>query len=259
VSILDIGGTAISGAVVAFFGVPVIVILNGVSNLYAAASEFFIHMPKTVQQGEPVTVKGILHDSGSAIKTIVHDKFLQLFIPCALVLNLLSSGCGAMFLPFCLESGYSVEFYGIMMTVLSVSNLAAVALLGVLKLSPMKRYLFMAVGFCASTPLYVVAYLIGSFVPMCCFLFVGSFLNCIANALFNAAIMLALPEENRGAILGFIRSGSVGGTALSTVIYGFLGDVFPLKYVFAVGFSMSILPMILLCTNPRSKKFMLEH
>jgi len=71
--------------------------------------------------------------------------------------------------------------------------------------------------------------------------------------------MLALPEENRGAILGFIRSGSVGGTALSTVIYGFLGDVFPLKYVFAVGFSMSILPMILLCTNPRSKKFMLEH
>jgi hypothetical protein len=41
--------------VVAFFGVPLIVILNGLSNLYSAVAELFVHVPITVQQGRFVT------------------------------------------------------------------------------------------------------------------------------------------------------------------------------------------------------------
>ena len=40
---------------VAFFGVPLIVIMNGLSNLYSALSELFIRVPRTVQQGTPVS------------------------------------------------------------------------------------------------------------------------------------------------------------------------------------------------------------
>ena len=35
-SIIDLVGSAFSGAMVAFFGVPLIVVINGVSNLYSA-------------------------------------------------------------------------------------------------------------------------------------------------------------------------------------------------------------------------------
>ena len=41
-------GTAFSGVVVAFFGVPLIVVINGLSNLYSAFSELFIRVPRTV-------------------------------------------------------------------------------------------------------------------------------------------------------------------------------------------------------------------
>ena len=71
--------------------------------------------------------------------------------------------------------------------------------------------------------------------------------------------MLALPEENRGAILGFIQSASVGGTALSAVIYGFLGDLFPLYLVFTAGTLISLAPMLYLCFNSRTKNFILNH
>ena len=71
--------------------------------------------------------------------------------------------------------------------------------------------------------------------------------------------MLALPEENRGAILGFIQSASVGGTALSAVLYGVLGDVFPLYLVFAVGTAISLIPMLYMCFHPTAKKFVLTH
>ena len=72
-------------------------------------------------------------------------------------------------------------------------------------------------------------------------------------------MMLALPEENRSAILGFISSASVGGTALSTVIYGVLGDVFPLYLVAAVGTVISLVPMLWLCIHPKTREFVLEH
>ena len=71
--------------------------------------------------------------------------------------------------------------------------------------------------------------------------------------------MLALPEENRGAILGFIQSASVGGTALSAVIFGVLGDVFPLYLVFTAGNLLSLGPMLYMCFHPDTKKFVLEH
>jgi MFS family permease len=72
-------------------------------------------------------------------------------------------------------------------------------------------------------------------------------------------MMLALPEENRSAILGFIRSASIGGTALSTLIYGFLGDIFPLYLVFSIGSAISLIPMIYMSFHPRIKKFVLEN
>ena len=117
----------------------------------------------------------------------------------------------------------------------------------------------MAIGFSASGVFMLLAYLSASFVPMCILAFIGAFLNCAGNSVFNASLMLALPEENRGAILGFIESASVGGTALSAVIYGVLGDVFPLYMVFAAGTAISLLPMLYMCFHPKTREFVLEH
>ena len=117
----------------------------------------------------------------------------------------------------------------------------------------------MAIGFSASGVFLILAYLSTSFVPMCVCAFVGSFLNCAGNSVFNASLMLALPEENRGAILGFIQSASIGGSALSAVMYGILGDVFPLYLVFAVGTAISLIQMLYMSYHHRTKKFVLEH
>ena len=105
----------------------------------------------------------------------------------------------------------------------------------------------------------ILGYLSRQYLFVCIWAFLGNFLNCAGNTIFNASLMLALPEENRGAILGFIQSASIGGTALSTVIYGVLGDFFPLYLVFTVGTLISLAPMLYLCLHPQTKKFVLEH
>ncbi len=258
-SLINLVGTAFSGAMVAFLGVPLIVVINGLSNLYAAASELFVHVPRTVQQGTQVTIGGIMRDMKSAIKTIFSDGCLRLFIPCALILNLLGAGPSALMLPFCLEKGFTVDMYGYLMSVTTASSLVAVLILGVVKFKPRARFWILALGFSSSVLFFALAYFSTQFFPMCVMMFLACLTNAAGNAVFNAALMLALPEENRSAILGFIQSASCGGVALSALMYGFLGDVFPLYLVFAAGSILSLVPMLYMCFHKHTKSFILTH
>lgn len=258
-SLINLVGTAFSGAMVAFLGVPLIVVINGLSNLYSALTEVFVHVPRTVQQGTPVTVKGVMQDMCSAVQTVFSDGCLRLFVPCALLLNLLASGPLALALPFCLEKGFTVDMYGYMTAVMTSATLLCVLVLGVVKLRPKARFLVLALGFTSSVLFFTAAYFSTQFIPMCVLFFLGSLTNSAGNAIFNASLMLALPQENRSAILGFIQSASTGGVALSAVIYGFLGDVFPLYLVFAVGSLLSLVPMLYMCFHRQTKAFIMEH
>ena len=258
-SLINMVGTAFSGVMVAFFGVPLIVIINGLSNLYSAFSELFIRVPQTLQQGTQVSAQNILRDSKEAVRMIFSDKHLQLFVPCALILNLLAAGPLTLVLPFCMEKGFTVDMYGYLMAVWTAASLVCVVVLGVVKLTPKARFWVMAGGFTGSVLFFILTYLSTRFIPLCIMAFLASFTNCAGNTVYNASLMLALPEKNRGAILGFIQSASVGGTALSAVIYGILGDVLPLYLVFTAGSLLSLVPMVYLCFNPRTKEFVLNH
>ena len=258
-TLLHLVGTAFSGAMVAFFGVPLIVVINGISNLYSAASELFIHVPRTAQQGEKVTLRGILRDTRTAVKTTFSHRFLRLFVPCALIINLLGAGPFTLLLPFTLQKGFGVEQYGYLMTVWTAASLACVVLLGAIKFGPRARFWILAIGFCSSSLFLILAYLSTAFVPMCIWAFIAAFANVAGNTVFNASFMLALPEENRGAILGFFESASVGGSALSALVYGFLGDNFPLYLVFIAGSILTSIPMLYMCLHPKTKEFILNH
>ena len=258
-SFINLVGKALSGALVAFLGVPLIIVINGISYLFSAATEVFIHVPKTVQQGAKVTVSGILRDFGLAIREIFGNRFLQLFVPCALILNLLGAGPMTLMLPFCLEKGFTVDMYGYLMSVETAASLICVSLLGIIKLKPKARYYMMAAGFLVSIPIYILAYLSRQFILMCVLFFLGAFTNCMGNAVFNASLMLALPEENRGAIIGFVSAASTGGCALSAVIFGVLGDVFPLYLVFVAGNLLTIPPMLYLGLHKNTREFIISN
>ena len=258
-SFINLVGKALSGALVAFLGVPLIIVINGISYLFSAATEVFIHVPKTVQQGAKVTVSGILRDFGLAIREIFGNRFLQLFVPCALILNLLGAGPMTLMLPFCLEKGFTVDMYGYLMSVETAASLICVSLLGIIKLKPKARYYMMAAGFLISIPIYILAYLSRHSILMCVLFFLGAFTNCMGNAVFNASLMLALPEENRGAIIGFVSAASTGGCALSAVIFGVLGDVFPLYLVFVTGNLLTIPPMLYLGLHKNTREFIISN
>ena len=258
-TIVSMVGTAFSGVMVAFFGVPLIVIINGLSNIYSAISELFINVPKTINQGAEINLSGIITDIKTAVKTILSEPCLKIFVPSALLLNLLGAGAFSLMLPFCLEKEFSVDMYGYLMSIWTAASLVSVVILGAIKFSPKARFWIMALSFTASTILLAFGYLSRSFLALCIFASLGAITNTAGNTIFNASLMLALPEENRSAILGFLQSASTGGMALSTLIYGLLGDVFPLQYLFAIGTLLSLAPMMYLCFNKKTREFILSN
>jgi MFS family permease len=200
-------------------------------------------------------VKGVLSDTLVAAKTILSDGCLRIFVPCALILNLLAAGAFSLMLPFCMEKGFTVDTYGYLVSIYSAACLVAVLMLGIVKLKPKTQFWFMSLGFTVSIPFMISVYFSQNFILMCVFAFMAGFLNCIGNSIFNASMMLALPEMNRSAILGTFRSACVGGSALSAVLYGLLGEVFPLYITFAIGSALSLPLMIFMCFHPRIKQF----
>ena len=252
-------GKALSGALTAFFGVPVIIFLNGISYLFSAFTELFIRVPQTKHQGEKVTVKGVLGDFTAAVRTILRDRFLRLFGPCTLAINLLAAGPMMLMLPFTMEKGFTVEQYGYLMSAQTAASLICVCLLGVVKLPPRLRYYAMGIGFLGYLLCSTGAYLATDYAAICILLFLAYFACTLGNSIFNAALMLALPEENRGGILGFVGAASMGGGALSSVVYGVLCDIFPLPLVFLGGNLLALIPMLHLCLHKNTKEFILQH
>lgn len=258
-ALITLVGKAFSGVLVTLLGVPLIVVLNGVSYLISAVTEMFIRVPRTVQQGQKVTVRSVLTDFGRAVKAIFSNQCLKLFVPFALILNLLGAGPTSLMLPFCMDKGFTTDMYGYLLSVEVAGSLLCVLALGVFKFKPKTRFILMAVGFIGSQALCMLAFFMSDFLPMAVLLFLSAMFNAAGNSIFNAALMLALPEENRGAILGFIDAASVGGCALSAVIYGFLGEIFPLYLVFAAGSLISLPLALYLFFHKDTRDFILTH
>lgn len=256
---INLVGKALSGALVAFIGVPLIITLNGISYLISAFTEMFIDVPKTKRQGEKVTIRGILSDFKMAFIGIFTNKFLKIFVPSAMLLNLLGSGPGSLMLPFMLEKGFTVELYGYFMSVETAASLICVFLLGIFKMKKTTRYYMMAAGFISSCLFYTMTYLATDFLWMCIWMFIGCFVNCLGNSIFSATLVLAMPEENRAAMLGFLNAMSMGGCALSAVIFGVLGEMMPLYLLFVAGNVVSIPLMVWMCLHKNTKEFILEQ
>jgi len=258
-SLISLVGKAFSGVLVAVAGVPLIVVINGVCYLISAVTEMFIRVPRTVQQGEKVTIKGVLTDFSRAVKAIFANPCLKIFVPFAVILNFLCAGPMTLMLPFCMDKGFTMDMYGYLLSIEMAGSMIAVLTLGVIQLKPKTRFILMAVGFIGAQALCVPAYLSTAFLPMAGLLFLSALLNAAGNAIFNAALMLALPDENRGAILGFVSAASTGGCALSAVVYGVLGDLFPLHLVFVAGCVLALPFALYLFCHRSTRDFILTH
>lgn len=220
-STVDLIGNSLSGAVVALFGIAPIILLNGISFVVSAITEFFIAVPLNEKKGV-LSIKTIIKDVFYGGKLSITLPLLNRFMLTSILCNVLGSGMQAMLLPLSLTKGLTLEEYGIFLSGISAVGIVASFVIGVLKMTRVSKFNVMIYMFVLSH-----AFIIGSMAFSNKWLYMGLFIlstfaNIMANSIFNASFMIAIPQENRATIFGFM-------------IYGFLGEFMSLAVVTAIG------------------------
>lgn len=255
-SLISLIGKGLSGAMIAFLGIPVMILINGVSFLFSAFTEMFIKVEKQEKQGTRISIKNVVDDLKGGINYLAKNVYFRKLILGALLANLFASGFSAMLYPFAIEKGFNLNEYGIFMAFSSLAGLIGMATVGVIKIPPKHRHLVMGVSFLFSTIFTVLALLSKSFIGVSSITFLADFFNIIANSILSAFMITSMPAQSRGMILGLFMAGSSGGIALSSIAFGFLAQFFSVSIIGIVGTILSLLPLIIIVSDQHLKRML---
>lgn len=245
-NLINFIGKGISGALLNFIGVGPIIILNGISFLFSAASILFISVPKTVKQElkQSITISRILGDVAQGAKDTIATPGLNILIVSALLANLLGSGYSALLLPLATMKGLTLTEYGLFIGFSSAAAVVAMALLGIFKLKAKHKMPIFVASFILNTIFVIVALLGQGFYWLTIFFFLGDFTMVIGNAILNATMILAIPRDKRATVFGFVSSFSIAGMAISMLGYGFLAEIYDLSILAIMGTAAGFIAIV---------------
>ena len=253
-SLFSIFGKGLSGAIIAFCGVPLVILLNGISLLISAFTEIFITVPPAPKTGMPIQWQALLDDLKEGARFVFSDSCLRLIAIIALAANFFGSGMSSVMLPFCLSRHLDLTQYGLLLSIQSIAALAGTFLIGLIRLKPEIRTAIMIAAFPLSSLLSAIFYAMTHFFSLALFFLLFGFCNAIANAILNASMMLVIPRSQRATITGFITTASCGGQAFSSLIFGFLAEFIDLGLLGILSSLISILPFALLRIYPQIRQ-----
>lgn len=222
--LIQVVGKGISGTLIALFGVPIMIMINGASFLFSSFTELFITPTPSLHSDEKINPSIILSDFKDGLKYILSKKALFYFALFAMLLNFLGSGMGAILYPFILEKGFDMSQYAMFMSIESLAAFVALGILAVFPIPPKHRKqisIILLIVTCLCSIAYTA---LPGFTLVTVFNTITSLANVAFNGILSGVMIKMIDEDYRGKVLGLISCLSNGGVALSSVAYGFVAQ-----------------------------------
>ncbi len=230
-SALQMLGNAAGGFLTVVCGVPGIILFNGLTFLFSAATECFIRAGRAPAQAGAPGPAAVLGDLWDGLRYVKGRGGLAGMMLAGAVMNLTCGGFAGIAYAWCLEKGMSTGQYGLFLGAESAAMLAAMALMALtcgLYIAAMA-----AQGFWACTVLYAL----------------NAFFNTVYNMFLYPSIMRATPAAYQGRVIALFAALSNGGIALSMVAYGALADAWGAGAVCLAGAVATLLPALAFGAN----------
>jgi len=231
------------------FGISQLLIFNSCFFAFSGVSGFFINIPPTPKQGSKIDMKIALADLLEGLKAIVNTKGLNAFFATAIAINLFSAGYIGLFYLLANEKGFSLEQYGYVMFMMSLGGFLGALYTSLVKIKAEKRPIFMVVGFLLGGILMFVGLATENVNVMAFGFLIGNLLNAIGNVILNSTIFILIPHDKRATVLGYVAASSMGGFALSTLIYGLLAENYSITNLSLIGTVIGTLITMILFLN----------
>ena len=249
-SLIGLLGNAVSGFLVAAFGVPWMIVLNGASFLVSALTEVFIAIPKTVHSAAALTPRALLGEFGAGVRYLKNSVGILPLLLAGAAVNLFCGGFGGVAYVWCLQKGMNIRQYGLFLGAESLAALVATLLLAAVPIPPRRRWGLMVSGCAVQSVFYIGAMAVAGFWPCTVLYGVNAFFNGITNMMMYPAMISLTDEAYRGRVIALSGALCDGGMALSMVLYGVLSDAFGVVPVALAGAVLTAVPYAVYAANP---------
>lgn len=257
--IVQIVSYSAGGVLVAFIGVPLLMMINGASFLLSALSEAFITIPAVAaaaaQQGQRFVAN--IKEGFAYVK---EHRVLFDIMKTAAVINFIGAPLFILLPKFVNEHMQaSAEMYGYLLACMTAGTLLASILIAFTKVVQRNVWVIMH-GITIQGLLYILFTLLprGNYAPFLAVFFAAGVINGMVNIYFGSLLQRMIAKEHMGKVLGLLDSMSGALQPLSQGMTGMLGDQIAVGAVYigagalgvVTGTRFSLIPNLKLWLSP---------
>jgi len=149
--------------------------------------------------------------------------------------NLFTAGIFSLLLAMFLQRGFSVEQYGIIMACMGMGGLIGMFIVASFRF-PSRLYPSLVLfGFILMGSCMILMVCTYNIYLTCAMIGFGMIGNAVANSILNSVFMVGVEPTQRGKLAGVMTTMSNSLCPVSSLIYGFLGEIYPLSNLFIIG------------------------
>ncbi|WP_250857865.1 MFS transporter [Oceanirhabdus seepicola] len=230
----NIMGNAIGGFLVQIIGAPISFLVNGVSFLLSAISQYFIKVPQIEFTSNKVSFLQDLRDGFNFIKKSKGLKQLYIIL---CFFNFFASMSMMLTLPlFKANNNLGIGLYGVAMAINGVGMFLGFTMLSTIEIKKEKRFhLFIISGIITSITMIIYSLTVNFYLIAILF-FINGFAVAIINSLIQSSIQISVPSNMRSKAFAFKKTLSSGLMPLGMILAGVLAEKIGMNIVIFVDY-----------------------
>ena len=229
IQICQIFGQSIGAILFRLLGMPVLMLVNGITFIFSAVSESFIKIPKKNVKPIKSSREGFIrfkNDFKQGIKFIWHKKELRDILILFALINFLDTPF-LILLPFLVEDILKVSsaWYGYLIGFFGLGAISGFVITDLIKIPKKIKALFILINLIVLSVIFAYVGYINNLLIAVIVAVVFGFLSAFFDLLTDTAILYHTPTNLRGRVFGLVATLSAGLIPLGMSISGIIADL----------------------------------
>ncbi len=250
-------GQGLGGTLFRLLGAPALLLANGVTRLFSAASESFIAIPQVIpprhSSSTRESIRAFAQDTADGLRYVWNRGGLRELVFASAGLSFFTMPVISL-LPFFVEDslGVSVDWYGFIVAAFGAGSLAGYLLAGTVKLAAPARSRWLATFMILEAAGYGLLGLARAPMAALILALAGGVADGFVTVYIATVVQLSTPTAMRGRVYGVLTTLAASVSPLATGLSGIVADLtgrrIPLIYL-ACGAIMTVMSVII-ALNP---------